>query len=409
VWRSYALGVRQRPVSRAFVVWTLAIAICGCSGSHNAARSTTQVAGPRFVAASRVLFAKCRATARVVGYAVPCPTRIPAGLYVGPTAPNGRCSLNVIGAGGGKGCGNSWRGWVIGSSYSNDEHLVITASPKRLTNDAKLINGPAWYPQARVRPLGRVQINGWRMHAVYAPPETNDGSAFMHHVVLIWTKDGHTYGVGFHNVRGIQRTLTLDEELAGGIRLVGPNSGEDEGLETAFLMNSAAAVKRACAAIRAGTKRQRAHWRVVCPPKIPRVSQPSVIYFGGAAATSNFRPGYGLDGTGSIYPIVNGYGHWTFRSGSPPLLERLLHPTDTIGRPESTVSAAQKMLVAGQKVLVYRVAPEMTEYAGHVVVAWIDRGQAYQVSVHRWKSDRQGLRQAIGMVAAIIRQIRASK
>jgi hypothetical protein len=174
-------------------------------------------------------------------------------------------------------------------------------------------------------------------------------------------------------------------------------------------MNSPAAVNKACAAILAGTRRQHARWRVVCPPKIPRVSQPSVIYFGGAAATSNFRSGYGLDGTGSVYPIVNGYGHWTFRSGSPRLLERLLHPTDAIGRPESTVSSAKEINVVGQIVRLYRVAPDSTEYAGHVVVDWIDHGQEYQVTVHRWRSDKQGVLQATGMAAAIILQLKASR
>jgi hypothetical protein len=60
------------------------------------------------------------------------------------------------------------------------------------------------------------------MRSVYVPPLTNDGSAFMYHVVLIWSDAGHTYGVGFHNTRGIRRTLLLDEELVRHIRLVAP-------------------------------------------------------------------------------------------------------------------------------------------------------------------------------------------
>jgi hypothetical protein len=60
------------------------------------------------------------------------------------------------------------------------------------------------------------------MRAVYVPPRTNDGSAFAHHVVLIWTVSGHTYGVGFHNVHGLRPTLDLDVALARGVRLVPP-------------------------------------------------------------------------------------------------------------------------------------------------------------------------------------------
>jgi hypothetical protein len=62
-------------------------------------------------------------------------------------------------------------------------------------------------------------INGWRARSVYVPPETNDGSAFAHHVVLIWTVGRHTYAVGFHDVAGIRPTLALDIALVRAIRL----------------------------------------------------------------------------------------------------------------------------------------------------------------------------------------------
>ncbi|MDQ3858553.1 MAG: hypothetical protein M3327_08935 [Actinomycetota bacterium] len=203
--------------------------VVACGGSH-AARSTppatakTQATRPAgaFVAAPKELIAACRKTAHIVGYPVPCPTRLPKGLT--ETGANGqtRCGLDIIGAGGVGECAKSWRGWVVGSSTTGDQHLAITASPKPLRSYAKIVNGPAWYPKARVKPLAWVKSNGWRSRAVFVPEETNDGSAFIHHVVLIWTVGGHTYGVGFHNVRGVQETLTLDEELVTGIKLVGP-------------------------------------------------------------------------------------------------------------------------------------------------------------------------------------------
>jgi hypothetical protein len=129
--------------------------------------------------------------------------------------------IDVIGAGGIGRCARSWRGWLIGSTETGDHHLVITASPRPLQRYAEVVNGPAWYPQARVRPLAWVTINGWRMRAVYAPQSTNDGSAFANHVVLIWTVGRHTYGIGFHTVDGVPQALRLDRALARGIRLVG--------------------------------------------------------------------------------------------------------------------------------------------------------------------------------------------
>lgn len=216
--------VHQGGVSSVVVVLVVAGTVCGCSGSRTAAPFTTpRKAGLDFIAAPQVLLAKCRATARAVGYPVPCPTYIPAGLAVGSATPTG--CLDVIGPGGRPACGpagKTWRGWVVGTSNAGLEHLVMTASPKPLTNDAKLVNGPAWYPQARVRRVGSVNIKGWRMRAVYVPPATNDGSSFMYHVVLVWSDAGHSYGVGFHNIRGIRQTLLLDEELARHIKLVGP-------------------------------------------------------------------------------------------------------------------------------------------------------------------------------------------
>ena len=59
------------------------------------------------------------------------------------------------------------------------------------------------------------------MRAVYVPAAANDGSAFMHHVVLVWTVRDHTYAFGFHNLHGIRRTLFLDEALARHVTLVG--------------------------------------------------------------------------------------------------------------------------------------------------------------------------------------------
>jgi hypothetical protein len=177
--------------------------------------------GLPFVPASAGLLAKCRHTARVVGYAVPCPTRVPQDLI--PYGGRPGCEIDIIGAG--KRCPDtvlSWRGWVVGSSLAAGEHLVLTASPCPLSNDAKVVNGPAWYPGARVRPLGWVHVNSRRMREVFVPPATNAGSAFAGHVVLIWTVGDHTYGIGFHDVNGIRPTLMLDLELARGIRLIRP-------------------------------------------------------------------------------------------------------------------------------------------------------------------------------------------
>jgi hypothetical protein len=214
-------------VSRLVLATLAAMLACGCSGGSAPSRvektqPTEVIRTSSFVPASRELLARCRRTARQVGYAVPCPTRVPAGLTPTGAAGPTRCALEVVGAGGIGECGKSWRGWVVGSSHVGEQHLVITASPRPLARAAKLVNGPAWYPGAAVRTLGQVMVEGRRMLVVHAPAATNAGSAFAGHVVLVWTAAGHSYGVGFHNLEGIAATRRLNEALVRGIELVEP-------------------------------------------------------------------------------------------------------------------------------------------------------------------------------------------
>jgi hypothetical protein len=181
------------------------------------------VAGPhdRFIAASPKLIGMCVATAKAVGYPVPCPTRVPVGLVAFGGRPG--CELQIIGPA--KPCPNTafvWKGWVVGSSTTDDEHLVLTASPRIVRSAAKVVNGPVWQPGQTIRGIGYRQVGHWRMRVVFVPPNTNDGSAFASHVVLIWTVGRHTYAVGFHDVSTIKEALALDLELAEGVHLVSP-------------------------------------------------------------------------------------------------------------------------------------------------------------------------------------------
>lgn len=172
-----------------------------------------------FVSAPGAVIAACRATAAKVGYPVPCPTTIPRGSRpFGGTS----CRTGIITAAGLGGCSHRWRGWVVGSSVSGPfgEHLVIQASPHTIADPARAVDGPGWYRGAAVRLLGHATAAG-RSVAVYdVSPTTNDGSAFADHVVLVWSQGGHTYTLGFHNIRGRRVTEQLDLILLRGVRLV---------------------------------------------------------------------------------------------------------------------------------------------------------------------------------------------
>ena len=66
-------------------------------------------------------------------------------------------------------------------------------------------------------------------------------------------------------------------------------------------------------------------------------------------------------------------------------------------------------MIAGQRVAVYRIGGGASELSGHVAIEWTWHGQAYQVSVHRWLSDGQGVKQAKAMAAAVIGYLRHSQ
>jgi hypothetical protein len=206
---------------------TLVCALASCTGGGRAQASRSPSGTPsaaskgtaELVAAPKIVRTECARTARAVGYAVPCPTRLLPGMtpFGGdPTRPT-RCQLRIIGP---VLCDRAWRGWVAGSSVAGKQHLALVASPRPERSYTRLINGPAWYPGAREQLGGWVHIHGWRARWVTVPPATNDGSMFMGHVVIAWTTGGHSYAVGFHDVS--PRTRELDLALVRSVRLIGP-------------------------------------------------------------------------------------------------------------------------------------------------------------------------------------------
>src|SRR5437870_7343628 len=98
------LVVASRVVRATSITVVLSVAlltICGCSGSAPVTRPTrtqkTETTGLRFVPASARLIAACRLAARTVGYAVPCPTWVPAALLATGYSGPGACRLHIVG------------------------------------------------------------------------------------------------------------------------------------------------------------------------------------------------------------------------------------------------------------------------------------------------------------------------
>jgi len=74
-----------------------------------------------------------------------------------------------------------------------------------------------------VQRIALVTLGRRRGEEIFVPPKTNDGSMFMHHIVIVWTKGSHTYGVGFHNFGNRKRIEALDAVVMRSIKLVGPD------------------------------------------------------------------------------------------------------------------------------------------------------------------------------------------
>ena len=172
------------------------------------------------VRAPEAFLQACRDTARIVGYPVPCPSKILAGGTPPPQVTS--CRIGPIGAAGLGGCSHAWRGWVVGSMQTSQHHLVLQASPEPIRSLSRMINGPGWYPGASEVPLGTVHVGGRTMRVVYADPSTNDGSIFSGHLVLVWTTGGHTYALGFHLGGSRRETQILNEAVARSVSLVSP-------------------------------------------------------------------------------------------------------------------------------------------------------------------------------------------
>lgn len=204
----------------------LAFRLCACLAAialsepaHGAASD-----GRDFVRAPGSVLRACVATAKLVGYPVPCPLSLPRGLTADPGG--GGCAGGLVftpyrsvatcpGA-------HGWRGWVAGAGSAPGMSLSLIGVPRLEPSIAKVVNGPAWYPAARVTPLGRSRVAGRLVRWAFVPAATNDGSQFSDSVAAVWSSRGHSYALGVRAAGGpaVERALVV--RLLEGLTLVKP-------------------------------------------------------------------------------------------------------------------------------------------------------------------------------------------
>ena len=196
-------------------------------------RATPTIDGVALTAAPTRINHECQVVARQVGYDVSCPHLLPAGATeivqtVGPAAHAMERTwlIHVAPAA-------SLKGWIFSDiqfpSTTRVSHLSIAVAPFVATPfEIVCTCKPSGdYPYARVayphnayytlRPVGHVTVAGKRaavVHVIVA-----DGSAMQRHTIVVWTRRGRTYALGFH---GLDRAaVALDLAVARSIRYVG--------------------------------------------------------------------------------------------------------------------------------------------------------------------------------------------
>jgi hypothetical protein len=80
-------------------------------------------------------------------------------------------------------------------------------------------------PGSHVQSRGSFRAGAISGRLYYVPAKTNDGSAFVDHLAMVWTSSGHTYAYGVHVVATTAEARALDLEVARHLVMVAPTHG----------------------------------------------------------------------------------------------------------------------------------------------------------------------------------------
>lgn len=182
------------------------------SGCGSSTPQTRLVAGERLLPVDQVtvnrgeLKQQCRAAARRVGYALPCPQLLPRYATSNFTGWFGVAEHSAV-------LSVSWE------TNRRPGHFVIAARPRRL-GPLRAITYPArpYLRWDRVEPDGHGLVLGQPATWVKVGPKAGD--IFRGHFVLVWSEGGHTYVLGFHGTD--QGARALDQAVAESLTMVSP-------------------------------------------------------------------------------------------------------------------------------------------------------------------------------------------
>lgn len=215
---------RAVPARMAASILASCFLTAGCSSDGNregrtaATDDAVRVAGIKLVPVTEEVRGQCRTTARTLGYRVPCPTVLPEGARPTPVA--GPLATSPFADDfihpGFRGF-SRWAFLTVDFPAEDLEgHLVISASPTIVDARHFAYLEPA--PGEDVVVESELRFRGQRAEWVRVPQSSS--SIFGGHTVLLWSEEGHSYGVGFHGVGA--RVRELNRAIAEGMKLIGP-------------------------------------------------------------------------------------------------------------------------------------------------------------------------------------------
>lgn len=182
--------------------------------------ATEEVAGVPLAKPAPGLAQQCRSAARSLGFAVPCPTRLP--LVAGEPVD---CSGDCIGLAG-------ERGVEVRVFFLNVEGYDANAGApetvRHLIVEAHRAGDAPPNPCYQGVPAGVLETNGQEVALLECPPDSPQARANIHHgegahiehLLAYWDSDGIRYVVSVHRTNTGDRPLL--EQLVSSIELIAP-------------------------------------------------------------------------------------------------------------------------------------------------------------------------------------------
>jgi hypothetical protein len=195
--------------------FALAVLLTGCSSGRSA---STAIAGVAFTDAPSELEHQCQTTATSLGFAIPCPSKLPVGaqptVFVG-----GNCPGRSVWVGPGYSAESPYAfASIQWPDPKRTGHVVFVGAPTEMSASAIIYSRLPSSEAGALQSKGHTAVQGVPADLFAVPDDS--ATAFGSHLVVVWTLNGHTYALGFHGTDDDARQL--DNAVTSSLRMVQP-------------------------------------------------------------------------------------------------------------------------------------------------------------------------------------------